>query len=106
MRVRDELEMTLDAYRLIYESGIGLRKPSRVECNLDNARKGVIELQVAKQKINSDLEIAIAKYRKTQRQGNERLMAGQQKHDEEIDFLNRSNRQIKVLIEGFTERRK
>lgn len=106
MRVRDELEMTMDAYRLIYESGVGLRKPSHVENNLDNARKGIIELEVVKQKVNNDLEIAIAKYKKAQRLGNEQLIAGQQKHDEEINFLNRSNQQIKVLIKGFTEQKK
>lgn len=104
MRVRDELEMTMDAYRLIYESGIGLRKPSQYK--LDNARKDVIELEVLKQKINNDLEIAIARYKKTQRQGNEQLKAGQQKHDEEMNFINRSNQQIKVLIEGINYRTK
>lgn len=58
------------------------------------------ELEAEKQKIKDDLTTAIAKYEMAQRQGTEQRIAEQQRHNEEINVLKRSNQQLKAQLEG------
>jgi len=100
--VRDELKMTMDAYRSLYESSIafGIRKSLSAEHNKLDMQDRLTELEAEKQKIKDDLATAIAKYEMAQRQGIEQRIAEQQRHNEEINFLKRSNQQLKAQLEG------
>ncbi|XP_060834863.1 33 kDa inner dynein arm light chain, axonemal [Rhopalosiphum padi] len=102
LKVRDELKMTMDAYRSLYESSIafGIRKSLSAEHNKLDMQDRLTELEVEKQKIKDDLATAIAKYEMAQRQGTEQRIAEQQRHNEEINFLKRSNQQLKAQLEG------
>lgn len=102
LKVRDELKMTMDAYRSLYESSIafGIRKSLSAEHNKLDMQERLTELEAEKQKIKDDLATAVAKYEMAQRQGTEQRMAEQQRHNEEINFLKRSNQQLKAQLEG------
>lgn len=102
LKVRDELKMTMDAYRSLYESSIafGIRKSLSAEHNKLDMQERLTELEAEKQKIKDDLATAIAKYEMAQRQGTEQRIAEQQRHNEEINFLKRSNQQLKAQLEG------
>lgn len=92
----------MDAYRSLYESSIafGIRKSLSAEHNKLDMQDRLTELEVEKQKIKDDLATAVAKYEMAQRQGTEQRIAEQQRHNEEINFLKRSNQQLKAQLEG------
>ncbi|XP_025405247.1 33 kDa inner dynein arm light chain, axonemal [Sipha flava] len=102
LKVRDELKMTMDAYQSLYESSIafGIRKSLSAEHNKSDMQDRLTELEAEKQKIKDDLATAIAKYEMNQRQGTEQRIAEQQRYNEEINFLKRSNQQLKAQLEG------
>jgi len=102
LKVRDELKMTMDAYRSLYESSIafGIRKSLSAEHSKLDMQDKLTELEADKQRIKDDLTTAIAKYEMAQRQGTEQRIAEQQRHNEEINVLKRSNQQLKAQLEG------
>ncbi|XP_050545761.1 axonemal dynein light intermediate polypeptide 1-like isoform X3 [Daktulosphaira vitifoliae] len=101
LKIRDELNMTIDAYKTLYESSIafGIRKSLSAEHNKIDLQDKLTELEVNKQKLKIDLETAIKKYEMNQRQSTEKRIAEQQRHNEEINMLKRSNQQLKAQLE-------
>lgn len=96
-KVRDELRMTTDAYRLLYESGISLNAKVSAQLTvhhneLEDMRKQIAELETENRKATDDLAMAIIMYDKVQR-----LKIEQQVHDEKMAHLEKANQQIKKL---------
>lgn len=103
MKIRDEFKMTLDAYRTLYESNVkrfGLTKS--VLFAEPDVRHRHAELEAKNQKLERDLATSIAKYEAVQARGNEQRAAQQQRHDEKVEFLKRSNRDLRTFLEGIT----
>ncbi|VVC25308.1 Axonemal dynein light chain [Cinara cedri] len=102
VKVRDEFKMTMDAYRLLYENTkeIRIKKSLSAELNMLDMQDRLTEMEAIKQKTEDNLAIAIAKYEIAQRQGTEQRIAEQQRHNDEINFLERTNQQLKAQIEG------
>lgn len=94
--------MTMDAYKTLYESSIafGIRKSLFAEHNKLDMQDRLTELEADKQKLKDDLATAIAKYEMAQRQATEKQIAEQQRHNEAIHVLKRSNQQLKAQLEG------
>jgi len=103
VKIRDELCMTVDAYRSLYDSGMSF--DANVFANLaardnelDGLRKRVAELETEKQNVADDLAMAKTVHDKVRRLVTEPLDA-----DENIDRLEKSNRQIQALLRSIVE---
>eukprot|EP00730_Choanoeca_flexa_P019865 TRINITY_DN9716_c0_g1_i3.p1 TRINITY_DN9716_c0_g1~~TRINITY_DN9716_c0_g1_i3.p1 ORF type:complete len:260 (+),score=67.28 TRINITY_DN9716_c0_g1_i3:46-825(+) len=102
LRVRDELRMTLSAYQTLYESSVafGMRKALQAE-----AGKGdmVNEIDALKQE-NADLQTEVqklkAKCEEIEQRAKERRVTDERKHEEELQFLKRTNQQLKTQLES------
>ncbi|XP_054003565.1 axonemal dynein light intermediate polypeptide 1 isoform X3 [Hylaeus anthracinus] len=97
LRVRDELKMTLSAYQILYQSSIafGMRKALQAEQGKEDLIATADELQLQK----SDLEKTVAelkqKFEQAQKRAAELREAEEKKHMEEIQFLRKTNQQLK-----------
>lgn len=108
LRVRDELRMTLHAYQTLYESSIafGIRKALQAEQGKTDMENYIAKLEEEKgglEKEVSDLKITcqmVEKRAQEQKQGEEK------KHGEEINFLKRTNQQLKSQLEGIISQKK
>ncbi|XP_043268448.1 33 kDa inner dynein arm light chain, axonemal isoform X2 [Venturia canescens] len=108
LRVRDEITMTMAAYQTLYQSSIafGMRKALQAEQGKEDLIATAEELKV--QKI--ELERIVAELRQKSEQAERRAAelreAEEKKHTEEIQFLKKTNQQLKTQLEGIIAPRK
>ncbi|XP_071569416.1 axonemal dynein light intermediate polypeptide 1 [Temnothorax nylanderi] len=108
LRVRDEIKMTLAAYQTLYQSSIafGMRKALQAEQGKENLINTAEELRL--QKI--DLEKTVAelrlKYDQSEKRSAELREAEEKKHMEEVQFLKKTNLQLKTQLEGIIASKK
>merc|ERR1712227_10 len=108
LRVRDEINMTLQAYQTIYESsiGFGCRKALFAKKNEVETEELVNNLQAELVSLENEAADLKAKIKAIQRkEGNERE-ALKRKHTEEVQFLKRNNQQLKQQLEGIVQSKK
>merc|ERR1711988_1078505 len=108
LRVRDELRMTLHAYQTLYESSIafGIRKALQAEqgkTDMENYIAKLEEEKAALEKEVSDLKITC---QMVEKRAQEQKQAEEKKHGEEINFLKRTNQQLKSQLEGIISQKK
>lgn len=105
MKIRDELRMTLDAYRSLYDGGIVLNaKNTSISAKSTklNAQKQITRLEAQKQKTQNKLTTAMLKYDKAKRRLTEERILVRKLYDDEINFLKKNNQQLKDTIEIIT----
>uniref|UniRef100_A0A3P9BMT0 Axonemal dynein light intermediate polypeptide 1 n=1 Tax=Maylandia zebra TaxID=106582 RepID=A0A3P9BMT0_9CICH len=87
--VRDEIQMTIAAYQTVYESSIayGMRKHCRL-------RRRKNEKQELKKALNEEK----AKCETVEKIEAEKRQLEEKRHDDEIQFLKRTNQQLKVTF--------
>ncbi|KAG7263581.1 hypothetical protein CRUP_015046 [Coryphaenoides rupestris] len=95
MRVRDEIRMTLAADQTLYESStaFGVRKALQAaqgKADMETREKRDLQQQLNEQK---------AKCEAVEKRALERRQTEEQKHSEEIQFLKRTNQQLKAQLE-------
>merc|ERR1711935_666159 len=97
LRVRDEINMTLEAYKTIYESstGFGCRK-ALMAANDEHETAAHI----------SRLTSEINKLKAESNELTARIEAIKRKHAEEVQFLKRNNQQLKQQLEGIVQSKK
>mmetsp|Transcript_16243 Transcript_16243/g.24467 ORF Transcript_16243/g.24467 Transcript_16243/m.24467 type:complete len:245 (+) Transcript_16243:73-807(+) len=89
MRTRDEVKMTIDAYKTLYGSSVtfGIKKQIRAEQGIPALEEQASELQ----KTNSELELEVQELRSKleiiEKREAERRTAEEKKRKEELDFL-------------------
>merc|ERR1719383_927552 len=108
LRVRDEINMTLQAYKTIYESstGFGCRK-ALMAANDDHEASEHLD-NMASEILHLDKEVTelIARIKAVKRkEGNEREGL-KKKHADEVMFLKRNNQQLKQQLEGIVQSKK
>jgi dynein light intermediate chain len=101
LRVRDEIRMTIQAYRTLYESSVafGMRKALQAE-------QGKSEMEQQIRKLEKDLalqERAVkewqAKCDAVEKKENERRKNDEKKFEEELSFLKKQNQQYKQELD-------
>lgn len=107
LRVRDEINMTLQAYQTIYESSIGFGCRKALY-----AKKGEIEtsdliqnLQTELIQLENEANDLKAKIDAIQRKEEREREALKRKQAEEVQFLKRNNQQLKQQLEGIVQRK-
>uniref|UniRef100_A0A8C0EJI1 Axonemal dynein light intermediate polypeptide 1 n=1 Tax=Bubo bubo TaxID=30461 RepID=A0A8C0EJI1_BUBBB len=100
LRVRDEIQMTIAAYQTLYESSVafGMRKALQAEEGKSNMEKRIAELEEEKRELERQVSEQKAKCEAIEKRENERQQIQEKKHAEEVQFLKRTNQQLKAVI--------
>ncbi|KAF0885154.1 IDLC protein, partial [Crocuta crocuta] len=98
LRVRDEIRMTIAAYQTLYESSVafGMRKALQAEQGKSDMERKIAELETEKRDLERQVNEQKAKCEATEKRETERRQVEEKKHNEEIQFLKRTNQQLKV----------
>ncbi|KAL5013135.1 hypothetical protein ScPMuIL_007405 [Solemya velum] len=102
LRVRDEIRMTISAYQTLYESSVafGMRKALQAEQGKSDMEKKIQELEQEKRDLERNVNELKAKCEQIEKRAQEQKQVEEKKHQEEIQFLKRTNQQLKTQLEG------
>ncbi|XP_015597937.1 axonemal dynein light intermediate polypeptide 1 [Cephus cinctus] len=102
LRVRDEIKMTMAAYQTLYQSSIafGMRKALQAEQGKEDLIATAEELRVQKAELEKTVAELRQKFEQAERRAAELREAEDKKHTEEIQFLKKTNQQLKTQLEG------
>ncbi|KAL7980601.1 hypothetical protein Chor_001755 [Crotalus horridus] len=102
LRVRDEIRMTIAAYQTLYESSVafGMRKALQAEQGKSDMEKKIVELEDEKRDLERQVNEQKAKCEAIEKRELERRQVEEKKHTEEVQFLKRTNQQLKAQLEG------
>ncbi|XP_030249710.1 axonemal dynein light intermediate polypeptide 1 [Sparus aurata] len=102
LRVRDEIQMTIAAYQTLYESSVafGMRKALQAEQGKADMEKHISDLEDEIQELKKELNEQRARCDATEKREKEKRQVEEKKHAEEIQFLKRTNQQLKTQLEG------
>ncbi|KAM6108447.1 LOW QUALITY PROTEIN: axonemal dynein light intermediate polypeptide 1 [Pterocles gutturalis] len=102
LRVRDEIKMTIAAYQTLYESSVafGRRKALQAEQGKSDMEKRIAELEEEKQELQRQVSQEKARCDAIEKRENEKRQIEEKKHTEEVQFLKRTNQQLKAQLES------
>merc|ERR1712142_213829 len=102
LRVRDEIRMTIAAYQTLYESSVafGMRKALQAEQGKADMETKIKELEEEKKDLERQVNELKAKCEQIEKRAAEQRAVEEKKHAEEIQFLKRTNQQLKAQLEG------
>ncbi|XP_054855459.1 axonemal dynein light intermediate polypeptide 1 [Eublepharis macularius] len=102
LRVRDEIRMTIAAYQTLYESSVafGMRKALQAEQGKSDMERRILELEDEKKDLERQVNEQKAKCEAIEKRELERRQVEEKKHTEEVQFLKRTNQQLKAQLEG------
>ncbi|XP_052002880.1 axonemal dynein light intermediate polypeptide 1-like [Xyrauchen texanus] len=102
LQVRDEIRMTIAAYQTLYESSVafGMRKALQGEQGKSDMEHRILELESEKRDLEKQVNEQKAKCEAIERREAERREIEEKKHAEEVQFLKRTNQQLKAQLEG------
>lgn len=102
LRVRDEIRMTIAAYQTLYESSVafGMRKALQAEQGKADMETKIKELEEEKKELERQVNELKAKCEQIEKRAAEQRAVEEKKHAEEIQFLKRTNQQLKTQLEG------
>jgi len=102
MRIRDELRMTIAAYQTLYESSVafGMRKALQAEQGKVDMERQIKDLEGDKSELERQVNELKAKCEQVEKRAIEQRQVEEKKHSEEIQFLKKTNQQLKTQLEG------
>merc|ERR1712167_528171 len=102
LRVRDEIRMTIAAYQTLYESSIafGMRKALMAEQRKSELEAKIKTLEADKKDLERQVEELINRCDAIEKREQERHALDEKKHAEEVDFLKKTNEQLKSNLES------
>ena len=103
LRVRDEIRMTIAAYQTLYESSIafGMRKALQAEQGKADMEARIKQLEAEKKDLERQVQELKAKAEAIEKREGERRALEEKKHGEEVQFLKRTNAQLKKELETY-----
>ena len=89
MRTRDEVRMTVDAYKTLYTSSVtfGIKKQLQAEQGIPALEEEVNALEAEKANLELELQELRSKFDMMEKRENERRTADEKRRKEELDFL-------------------
>jgi len=108
LRVRDELRMTLHAYQTLYESSIafGIRKALQAEQGKTDMETKISKLEEDKAGLEKEVSDLKRSCEMIEKRAAEQKVADEKNHADEINFLKRTNQQLKAQLEGIISQKK
>merc|ERR1712167_466745 len=97
LRVRDEIRMTIAAYQTLYESSVafGMRKALMSEQGKADMEQRIKTLEQEKKDLERQVQESKSKCEQIEKREAERRTLEEKKHKEEVDFLKKTNMQLK-----------
>ncbi|XP_060937995.1 axonemal dynein light intermediate polypeptide 1-like [Limanda limanda] len=107
LQIRDEINMSFAAHETLYESsvGFGMRKALLAEQGKADTEKCTADLKTEIQDLNRQLNEEKAKCDVIEQREAEKRQVEEKKFTEEIQFLKRTNQQLKNQLEGITPKK-
>jgi dynein light intermediate chain, axonemal len=89
MRVRDELKMTMDAYKTLFASSVvfGIKKQLRAEQGIPALEEQANQLEAEKSQLELEVQELRSKLEIMEKREAERKAADEKRRKEELDFL-------------------
>jgi len=89
LRIRDEIRMTIDAYKILYDSSVtfGIRKQLQAEQGMSELEESVNVLEGEKKDLETQVTELRNKVEIIEKRSNEQKILDDKKRKEEIDFL-------------------
>lgn len=89
MRVRDEIRMTVDAYKTLFSNSVnfGIKKQLRAEQGIPELENNVQDLEAQKSQLELEVYELRSKLDMIEKRENERKNADEKRRKEELDFL-------------------
>ncbi|XP_077383091.1 axonemal dynein light intermediate polypeptide 1 [Festucalex cinctus] len=105
LRVRDEIQTTIAAYQTLYESSVvfGMRKALQAEQDKVDMRQRINDLEKEKEDLTTRLNAQKVECLANEKREEEKREVQEKKHMEHIQFLKRTNQQLKAQLEGMVE---
>ena len=102
MRVRDELKMTIAAYKTLYKSAVafGTRKQTEAQTGKQELRDKVEELQNQKIALERKKKELLAKKMTLEKRNDERLSFEKNKRRSELEFLEQQNSHLRQFFQN------
>merc|ERR1719155_429363 len=103
LRVRDEIRMTIAAYQTLYESSVtfGMRKALQAEQGKAHMEQRLKQLEAEKKDFERQIQDLKSKCEAIEKRESERRALEEKKHGEEVQFLKRTNTQLKKELETY-----
>lgn len=101
LRVRDEIRMTINAYRTLYESSVsfGMRKALQAEQGKTEMQQHIRELEKEKAMLEKQVKEWMSKTEAIEKKEAERRKNEEKKYEEELSFLKKQNQQFKQELD-------
>lgn len=99
-RVRDELNLTLLSYQTLYESSLafGVRKALQAEIGRTEMEEKIEQLKHVEQQLECQKTELRVELERNAKRAQEDMESLKRQHAEEVEFLQQSNKQLKVFI--------
>lgn len=100
LRVRDEIRMTIDAYKTLYDSSVtfGVRKQLEAEQGMAALEAQVAELQKTKKFLESEVMDLVHRVEVIEKRGSERRLSEQAQQRTEIEFLKYQSEHLESFL--------
>eukprot|EP00906_Rhabdomonas_costata_P025155 RCo036035 len=101
LRVRDEIRMTIAAYRTLYESSVafGMRKALQAEQGKADMLASIRQLEHEKEDLLRQVQELNNKCDSIEKREIERRQTDEKKHQEEVAFLRKANQQLTTQLQ-------
>ena len=108
LRVRDEINMSMEAYETLYCSSVafGMRKALQAQEGKEELQEKIHALEADKSHLESTITEMKIKSDQVERRNIELRESEEKKHAEEIAFLKKTNSQLKSQLEGIIATKK
>merc|ERR1711988_330582 len=102
LRVRDEIRMTIDAYKTLYESSVtfGVRKQLQAEQGMDEMQNKIVSLQETKRDLENQVLELRNKVEVIEKRESERRALEEKKRQEEIEFLKYQGQHLDTFLKS------
>ncbi len=108
LRVRDEINMSMEAYETLYCSSVafGMRKALQAQEGKEHLQERIQQIEEEKSIIEATISDMKVKSDQSERRNAELRESEEKKHAEEIAFLKKTNSQLKAQLEGIIATKK
>lgn len=100
MRTRDELRMTIDAYKTLYASSVtfGIKKQLRAEQGIPELQESADAIEAEKAKLELEVQELRSKLEIVEKREAERKAADDKRRKEELDFLKYQGQHLDTFL--------
>ncbi|KAM9435465.1 axonemal dynein light intermediate polypeptide 1-like [Clarias gariepinus] len=102
LRVREEMQMTLTAYKTLYQSSVafGMKKALQAERDKADMEKTFADLENENRKLQRQVDELNSQFEAFEIRQNERRQVDEQNYTEQMHFLRQINQQLKAQLDS------